>query len=444
MKNIVLKLVKLVKNFLQQFFITLQLYFENGVANHAAACAYGFLLSLAPMLLLLAFFIFFTYESSPHSVAAIIGTIPFLIDILDEQWLSSDIITYFSPSFTGFISVVSIIWAGRVLAMAILRGLRSVFPTGKKRNPVKNAMVILAIEISVIIFVLVVIVSSRTAMRIYRLFDFLPQGSVLRLLTSNFGIQVSAIFLLGFASFWFYRLVPLKPPRVISAVKGAVFCTIAYFCTVMLIGYIINRARYSFLYGTFGNLIIILINVYFFFSFFFIGAQFAFVTDFFDALLFSRMRKIRIKAAKKIKAIRQFNKLRPYYLLNKFFNPSKSNLNKYMRKYKKGDTIFSNEDMSDDIFYLLEGEVEMHITSGGESFAGVVKADSFFGEMGYMISEGLSVSAKAKTDVSVFAISSGLLELIIKYDTSFDKKLIEHMSRRLNKADDADEAANYS
>ena len=435
MKNLFSKVLISARAFLQRMYITVQMYVETGLANHAAACAYGLLLSMAPMLLLLALLIFFFYRLSPGAVTAMIGTIPFLGSIFDERWLSGDFLVFSNLSIPGIISALGIIWAGRRLAMAIDRGLKIVFPSGKKRNAVENAIVILAIEASVIIFVLVVIISSRTVMRFYRFMDFLPHSLLVRFVTSHFGGQVLTISLLGIGTFIAYLSVPLKPPRKFSAFQGALFCTLAYFCTVMVLGIILDISRYNFLYGTFGNLIIILINVYFFFTFFFIGAQLAFVADHFDALFFSMMRKIKIKASKKTKAGGFLKKLRPYYLLNSFFNPSKSNLNRYLRHYKKDEVIFTHGDIVDDIFYLLEGEAEMLISSsyGKDNFSGVVKADSFFGDMGYLLSEDKSVTVRAKTDISVFAISSSLLDIIVNHDTSLDRKLFEHMSRRLNR-----------
>ena len=290
MKIIFFKLISAVKTFILRTYITLQMYGENGLANHAAACAYGFLLSMAPMLLLITFIIFFILGSSHETITALVGTIPFFGNILDEKWLASDFFIFVRPSLPGIISVVSIIWAGRLLALAIQRGLKIVFFAAKKRNMVKNVLVTLAIEISVILFVLVVIISSRTAMRFYGLFDFFPKVSILRFFTSHFKGQVLSINLLGFASYCCYLLVPVKSPRKFSAFQGAFLCSLCYFCTVLLLGLILNKARYNFLYGTFGNLIIILVNVYFFFSFFFIGAQWAFVTDNYDNLMTSRFR----------------------------------------------------------------------------------------------------------------------------------------------------------
>jgi membrane protein len=129
MKILSNKLTKRAKTFLQRIIITLQMYFENGIPNHAAACAFGFLLSITPMLLLLAFVMILFYESSPGAIIAMINTIPFLGEIFDEQWFSGDFFSFSILSIPGIISIISIIWASRILAMAIFRGLRTVFPT---------------------------------------------------------------------------------------------------------------------------------------------------------------------------------------------------------------------------------------------------------------------------------------------------------------------------
>jgi membrane protein len=411
------------------------MYGENGLANHAAACAYGFLLSMAPMLLLVAFLIFFFFGSSPRSIIALIGTIPFLGNFFDEKWLSSDFFVISRPGISGLVSVFFIIWAGRILALAIQRGLKIVFPESKKRSPVKNALITLVIEISVIIFVFAVVISSRTAMRFYSLFDFSSRISILNFFTTHFGGQVAYITLLGIASYCVYCFVPKNPPRKLSAFYGAIFCSLAYSCAVLVLAFILNRTRYNFLYGTFGNLIIILINVYFFFSFFFIGAQLAFVTDFYEAVLFSRLRRYKIKAAEKKKSSGFFNNLRYSVLVYKAFHPSRSRLKKYFCSYKEGEIIFSHDDKNEiveKIFYLLEGEVEITVSSldGNESYNSVINSDSFFGGMGYLISGDQAATVRAKSDVSVIALPPVLFEIILKYDNNLDRTLIEHMSRR--------------
>jgi membrane protein len=410
------------------------MYGENGLANHAAACAYGFLLSMAPMLLLVAFLIFFAFGSSPRAIIALIGTIPFLGNFFDEKWLSSEFFIFSRPSIPGLISVFFIIWAGRILAMAIQRGLKIVFPESKIRSPVKNAVITLVIEVSVIIFVFAVIISSRTAMRFYSLYDFSYRISIIHFFTTHFGGQVAYITLLGIASYCIYCFLPANPPRKLSAFQGAIFCALAYSCAVIILAFILNRTRYNFLYGTFGNLIIILINVYFFFSFFFIGAQLAFVTDFYEAVLFSRLRRYKLKAAEKKKGSGFFENLRYSVLVYRIFHPSGSRLKKYFYNYKKGEIVFSHEnkkEIVEKIFYLLEGSAEITVSSldGSESYNSVINSDSFFGGMGYLISGEQTATVRAISNVSVIAIPPALFSLILKYDNNLDRTLIEHMSR---------------
>jgi membrane protein len=419
--NIVRRLKIFVKTHLQRLFITMQLYGSNGLANHAAASAYGFLLSMAPMLLFMAIFIFYVFKPSPAEISALIGNIPFLGSMFDENWLSTDYFSLSVPGITSIISILSIIWAGRILALSIQRGLKVIFPAKKDRNPVTDTLVTLAIEISVIAIVLVAIISSRLAMSFYKLIDFTPHSSVMQFVTSQSGGRISYIFLLGLASFAAYLFIPVKSPRVLSAFLGSVFCAVLYFCTAMVLGFILNKARFNLLYGTLGNMIVLLVNVYFFFNFFFLGAQLANVLDSFDALLFSRFRKSKKNS-----------------LLHRFYYPSGGNLNKYLRKYKKDDIIFSQGETAKEIFYLLDGEVEILLESSeGDVYpADVIHSGSFFGEMGYLLSEKRTATVRTITDVSVFALPVSLFDAIIKFDHSIDRVLIKDMSRRLKERDE--------
>ena len=302
--------MKTIRIFLQRLFITIQMYFQNGLANHAAACAYAFLLSMVPTLLLTTFLIFIAFQSSPETISALIGTIPILNSLFDEQWLASDLFNLSMSFIPALIFIISVIWAGRILALSLQRGLRTIFPAAKKRNALKNGFITLAIEGALIIFVFIVIISSRTALRFYELLDFLPHASFIKYITSQTGGQVFYISLLSFASFLVYILIPVKPPKKTSAFIGSVFSGICYFCLAFALRYILDRGRYNFLYGTFGNLIIILVNVYFFFMFFFIGAQFAYVIDAFKELPPSLFDVVLKKDSVLNKAIQRYKERR--------------------------------------------------------------------------------------------------------------------------------------
>jgi membrane protein len=306
MKNTIKKLIIAGKTFLQRLVITIHLYMGNGLANHAAACAYGFLLSMGPLLLLIAFILFIIFERSPGAITALMGNIPFLPEIFEENWFNYEIFSGRRLGISGVIGILSIIWAVRILALSIQRGLKIIFPAAKNRNPAMDILITLAIDGVLLVFVLMSVISSRTALRFITLFDFFSEISILNLITSHLGGHVFYVVLLGIFSFIFYLFVPLNSPRKTSAFQGAFFCVIAYSCTSMALDFILDISRYDFLYGALGNLIIMLINVFFFFNFFLMGAQFAFVIDSFKEFPASLMDVIKNKNLNIDKAISDY------------------------------------------------------------------------------------------------------------------------------------------
>jgi len=428
-KSLFLKLNVYVKSFLQRLFITVQLYSGNGLANHSAACAYGFLLSMAPILLLVAFILSVILKASPTAITSLLDGIPILENLFNEEWLVDDFLTLSKPGISSIVSAVSIIWAGRILSLSMQRGLKIIFPGDKNRNPAVNALVTLAIETVLLIIILTAIFSSRTAMWFYRTFNFFSEIPVLRFFTSEAGMRFSLVFLLWLFSFCAYLYVPVNSPRKFSAAQGALLCTIAYSCVSFFLDFILDISKYNFLYGTLGTVIIMLVNVYFFFNFFLLGAQFAFVTDSFDALFFSKLRQIVVKNPAPQRIVSS--------LLHKLYFPHNGKMTRYMRHYEKDKIIFTQEDSTEDIYFLLNGEVEVLLPSSQDSFStDVIKTGSFFGEMGHLLSEEKSAIIRAKTNVSVFALPPLLFDTVLKYDTNLDRDIIEHISRRLKNSDD--------
>ena len=418
------------KTFLQRLFITLQFFGRNSLANHAAACAYGFLLSIMPLLLIIFFLLFRAFNTSPLPVISMIKTIPFLDTVINEQWLTDDFYAIAIPGVSGVIFLLSIFWAGRLLAVSLQRGLRIIFTGKKKQNPVTNNLITIAIEILALIFSLIIIFCSQTALYLYKTFDFFSKTLLPEFFASKFGSTVFTSALFGFISYCAYRFVPANPPRRISALWGSILCIFSYECTAAVLGILLRQSRYNFLYGALGNLIVLLINVYFLFLFFFVGSQFAFVTDTFDALHFIWTRKARIKAASRSR-IALFSRLSDTF--NNLFFPIEGNLQKYCRRHKQGEIIFVQSDKENEIYYLLSGEVEVLILSSGNMYrhAATLGAGSFFGEMSYMLSEDRSATIRAITDITALALPPPIFDDILRFDNSLDRTIIEHLSRRI-------------
>jgi len=431
MKKIITKINTGVKILLQRLFITLQFSGENSLANHAAACAYGFLLSAAPLLLIASFLIFHAFHVSTNSIMNMIKNLPFLENAIDEQWLGDNFYSIMIPGLSGLATILSFVWAGRLLAVSLQRGLKIIFPGLKKRNPVLDTLIILAVELPALLLSLAVIFSSRTAFRLYETFNFLPKTAIFSFLATKQGYTFFTAMTLGLVTYCAYRLIPANPPSRISAFCGSIFYIISYEIMSMVLRILLGRSMYNFLYGTLGNLITLLINVYFFFLFFLMGGQFAYVSDYFDSFLFIKLRRARIDADKnsgvKLNSISK--------AIDRLFLSTEGSLRKYYRFHKKGETVFFDKDKSDEIFYILEGEVEVLVLSNQNQYAptGTLGAGSFFGEMGYMLSEDRSATIRAKTDVSALALPPHIFENILKHDASLDRALVENLYRNIKK-----------
>jgi membrane protein len=235
---------------------------------------------------------------------------------------------------------------------------------------------------------------------------------------SRHNIDFVFLFLLALAFYLICRHFIANGPSRRSALWGCFCCVLSSAVVSRLSAMLVDQTRYNFLYGTLSALVTLLVKVFFFFMFLFFSAQLASVLDSFDALLFIKLHQAKMKK-------------RPG-LLDKLFFSVEGRLQKYFRFYPGGTTIFSREDPGEDVFYLLEGEVDVFMLSedSGEKPVTLNEGD-FFGEMGHLLSENRSATTKARSGASVLVLPPGLFDVMLKYDTAMGRTIMEHLSGRL-------------
>jgi membrane protein len=421
------------KTLLQRLVITLQFFGENSLQNHASACAYGFLLSAAPVLMLLSFILFSVFHplisgvnnaQGEAALAQLMSNIPFLNGVLNEAWLTEELSSIAESGMrlrgiAGLISAIVIFWSGRIFILSLQRGLKVIFTGTQKRNPIFETLVVLIVELAVLTGAILMIFFSATARKIYMFFGHFSDTAFLSNIESLINIRVVPFFLMTFIFYFVCRFLIANGPSRISAFWGSLCFAFSYTVFSGIMTMFLNQTKYNFLYGALGSLIFLLVNVFFFFLFFFSCAQLTKVLDSFDALLFLRFRQARVNVS------------RPWFE-HLLFLSEKGKLQKYSHTYPESTVIFSKGDEGNDVYYLLEGEVNIFMSdeNSGEKPVTLLQG-AFFGEMGHLLSENRTATAKAKTAVTALVLPPPLFDEMLKYDTSMDRTLMELMSQRL-------------
>ncbi|MDR3276725.1 MAG: YihY/virulence factor BrkB family protein [Treponema sp.] len=403
----------------QRLVISMEFFMQNSLGNHAAAGAYGFLLSAAPALMIVSFFVVTAFQSSPQAIAALLSEFSFLGNLFHEEDSVEKLLDLTRSGVPGLFSAVGIIWAGRVFALAILRGLKIIFNGPRTRNPIMENFIIIGIELLVILMIAVMVLLSRSVLALLR-------AAGLWGLLGHYGnsllfSRIIPLGGLGLVCFGTYRFVPANPPRGLSALRGTFCCIIPFALFSQVLGLVLNQARYNFIYGALGSLVILLVNVYFFFNCYFFGAQMAAVIDSFDSVLFSRLHRTWIEGP------------RSSSLERRLFSYTKGKLRKYLRSYPAGETVFNQGDDSRDIYFLVSGEAELRL---GPQEPSVFHPGEIFGEMAYLLGETRTATIIARTDISTLVLPPELFEEILRTNPATDRLVIDNLSRRLKTTND--------
>ena len=412
--------MKKIKNSLlllvQRLWISLELFNRNGLTNHAAACAYGFLLSAAPALLFIAFFILRTLAASPELAEDMLRQIAPLFAVFDIQDSADNFFSVSRPGLAGLIPLFMIFWTVRICALSIRLGLGIIFPGPK--SIFRDNAVTLGFGILTMLFIVFILFALRQAIN----FLYSPGFSFLNIY-SPFLIRLFFMFTLGLLILAAYRFIPANHPKVKNIIPGVLICLIFFMIFSAGFSLIISPDRYNLLYGALGRLFLFLVNVYFFFVFFFFGAQLIQVLGLSDALLFARFRRSHSKLST------------PHLLLDRLFSAPPGPLKKYTGVYRKGDFIFTQHSQGQEVYYILSGKVGVYLDTECLNRIAFIEEGNFFGEMASATAEERVASIKAETDVSVIILPPELFHTVLQIDPDTNKNLIKTLSERLKSAD---------
>jgi CRP/FNR family transcriptional regulator, cyclic AMP receptor protein len=103
-----------------------------------------------------------------------------------------------------------------------------------------------------------------------------------------------------------------------------------------------------------------------------------------------------------------------------------------INKYRKNQTIFSQGDPADSVFYVQKGKVKLTVVSeqGKEAVIAILGADEFFGE-GCLAGQALRIATvRTLTDSVIARLEKAAIIQVIRREPAFSEKFIAHLLGR--------------
>lgn len=334
---------------LQRLYITWQSFLGNGLFTYAAAGAYSFLLSALPMILMVLLILIRVLHTSPRAIQDLILEIGLNFESLDMTRFLNSITSIKTIGLFEIIIGITIFWMARRFFASIQHGMRMIYRKQGIKKALKENLIVIAGE--VVLVILVVLMSifliagnaffhtvlsknllSPYGYKLFRnLFRFVP-----------FAIIFVFVFLV-------YVFTPRTRPKNKHSLQASAACTISFFIVQIAFASFINMTKYNLVYGILSNVIVILLEVYVFFFLLLFFAQFQYVVQFFETYLLARLYLLPAYDDPGIR--RQIERI--MFIKPPVFFPQ------YALKKTKGDVIFTIDDDTTDLYYVINGIVRM-------------------------------------------------------------------------------------
>lgn len=401
-------------SFVQSLYLSIRLFFSNDLISSASACAFGFMLSVIPMFMLICIVLIRVLHASPETVSVLISASSFSGRILNDSYFASLLDSVHRITNFEVVISVAIIWMARRFFSSVVIALKRIFGGEVEPRPVKNQLIIFTGEILIVVFLSVIIFLFMTVSTIAlfpRFYGFLePLNGAAELVSK--AAQVSIPFALIFiACACAYKFASRTKPPFSSSLIASAGTTVSFRLLTTLFHLFIDSNRYSMVYGVLSSIIVFLMGAFFFFIIFLFFAQWLYVCQFFDTLLLCELYLLpQPKARKSFSNIKRFLFLSPDFLTAK---------NGSTLSCKAGGFVYRKNDESDCAFYIASGSVALK-SAGGET---VLEPGTFFGEEQCILKMKRREDAVSVTD-----------SLIVQIPYAEFRKLIERSPKVAGKA----------
>ncbi len=396
----------------QSFFLTFKYFFKNRLLSYAGSCSFSFVFSFIPIIMLV--FIILTKLDTDLTVVS---------SMLDFEWIGSMINTTDVIQSAQSIDKIDlftvilgfmILWMARRFLASILDGMQNIFHGQQQR---KGAIAFWLAFLVAIIIVIAISVTIFTYVSVKALFEFnffesFPKiQELLRAFYTGAFSRLLPYLILILVLTIIYKIGPGTKPSFMLAFTSAMFCTLTFYAFTVILRYFLNVDNYGRIYAGMGNMIILLMNIFFFFEFFLFFAQYIFTIQFFDELLLGELYLLPKREQKGLSSLTRRLFIRPDFLL------AKSNA----IKFKEGEKIYKAGEVSQFAYYIAKGKIELHNKAKDRPVEKFSRGD-FFGEVGCVINKNRDSDAIAVTDVTIIKVEGNQFQFLVKHNHEASQK----------------------
>ncbi len=401
------------RTLLQILYFSVRYTSSNDLFSYAASCAFGFLLSFLPVVMMILTILVRFLHAEGTVVTEFLQVYPLVGSTVNLENVINSVRQI--QKLTNFEVVVSIttVWMARRFFISLTRSLRRIFRHSDR--PQKGFILIfsfaaealLTICISVLIFLLIVF---RSLVRLPILDELtLAYPSLMASFTEL--IAGSFPFILLFIGcVLVYKFMSRIHPTLMTCIFPALLCTFSFWGFRKLMKLFINVNRYNTVYGVLSNAIVLLLEVYFFFIIFLFFAQMLFVNQFFDSLVLGELYCLPGRNETKLKAsVKRLIFIRPDSLLEREEN---------ILCLKKGSYVYRQGDEGLYSYYLAEGELML----SRQNSLRYLEEGAFFGEEVFLSQKERCEDAVVVSDCVLVKVKRELFFSMLKRNPSLAQK----------------------
>ncbi len=380
----------------QMLYLTAAFYVQNNLDACASACTFGFIFSFIPILMMFLTIFIGILHVSPSMLQEITHLAEQVNSVFDIDGFISGLSRGISVSWVNVVLSVFIIWMARKLFLSIIKGISRIFNTVARRRPFVQQLLTIAGELLIVIICVIVFFAAFITRQIFSLpiFDsisgFAPLvfGSI-----SNALVNLALYIVIFISSTLAYRFASGTRPKLRLCLLHSALCTALFYACVLVISLILNKAKYNTIYGVLSNMIILLLEVYIFFSLFMFFAQAIYTTQFFTSLLLGELYLLPLHDSTSLPdTLRRILFITPSALMTKENTVA----------YRAGEPIYALDETVEGVYYIASGTVAED-RGGTQMFH---DKGTFFGEVEFLLNCARLGTTTAKTDCEILRIDN--------------------------------------